>query len=262
VYPPPRHQKQLSKFLGICNFHHQFIVNYSQNVAHLLMLGHKGSKWSWSSTMQRDFEEMREKFSYSIYLVQPDDTQDYIINTNASAKAIGAVLMQKDKDGRINIISTASRILTPAKQRYTTCELELMAIVYTVRKFRVYIYSHKVTLNPDHKSLIFLKNCIVTSNRVAHWMLEIEQWELEIQHIKGIDNTSTDILSRIPLHYNTPNTTNLRQSDQIMVHAIDLNIDNSVERELENLAVLQNTDPQLQAIKEDSQLTPPWERST
>jgi hypothetical protein len=36
-----------------------------------------------------------------------------------------------------------------------------------------------------------------------------------------------------------------------MVHAINLNIDNSVKREWENLAILQNTDPQLQAIRED-----------
>ena len=49
-------------------------------------------------------------------LVQTDDTQDCIINTDASAKWIGAVLMQKDKDGRINIVSTASRIPTPAEQ--------------------------------------------------------------------------------------------------------------------------------------------------
>jgi ABC-type dipeptide/oligopeptide/nickel transport system permease subunit len=116
--------------------------------------------------------------------------------------------MQKDKDGRINIVSTTSRILTPAEQMYTICELELMAIVYALRKIIIYIYSHKVSLNTDHKSLIFLKECVVTSNRVARCMLEIEQRELEIQHIKGTDNTSADIWSRNPPHCNTPNTTN------------------------------------------------------
>ena len=188
--------------------------------------------------MQRAFEEPREKFAHSIYLVQPDDTQDYINNNDANVKAIGAGLMQKDKEGRINIVSTASRILTSAERRYTTCEMELMVVVYAVRKFRIYICGHKVTLNTDHKSLIFLKKCVVTSNRVARWVSEIEQWELEIQHIKGIDNTLADILSRNPPHYNTPNTTNLRQRDQIMVHAIDLNIDNSVKSKLKNLAIL------------------------
>lgn len=154
--------------------------------------------------MQRALEELRVKYACSIYLMKPDDTQNYIIINDTSANAIGAVLLQKDKDGRINIISTASRILTPAKQRYTTCKLELMVIVYTLWKFRVYIYGNKVTLNPDHKSPIFFNKYVVTSNRVACWMLEIEQWELEIQHIKGIDNTLADILSHNPLHYNAP----------------------------------------------------------
>jgi hypothetical protein len=61
--------------------------------------------------------------------------------------------------------------------------------------------------------------------------------------------TLADILSRNPPHYNTPNTTNLRQHDQIMMHAIDLNNDNSVKRELKNLAILQDINPRLQAIK-------------
>jgi len=131
---------------------------------------------------------------------------------------------------------------------YRICELELMAIVYALRKFRIYIYGHKVTLNTNKIPIFFLKKCVVIPNGVARWMLEIEQWELEIQHIKGIDNTSADILSRNPPHCNTTNTTNLRQRYQILVYSIHLNIDNSVKRELKNLAILQNTDPWLQGI--------------
>jgi hypothetical protein len=84
---------------------------------------------------------------------------------------------------------------------------------------------------------------------VARWMLEIEQWELDIQHIRGIDNTLADILSRNPILYNTSNTMDPRKRGQIMVHAVDLNIDNSVKRELRNLAILQNSDPRLLVIK-------------
>jgi hypothetical protein len=75
-YPRPRNQEKLRRFLGIRNFHQQFMVIYSQYVAPVLTPLRKGSKWSWSSTMQRAFEEMREKFAYSIYLVQLDDTLD------------------------------------------------------------------------------------------------------------------------------------------------------------------------------------------
>jgi hypothetical protein len=58
-------------------------------------------------------------------------------------------------------------------------------------------------------------------------------------HGKTTIKTLADILSRNPPHYNSPNTTNLRQRDQIMEHATDLNIDKSVKRGVKNLAILQ-----------------------
>jgi hypothetical protein len=81
-------------------------------------------------------------------------------------------------------------------------------------------------------------------------MLQIEQWVIEIQHICGTDNTLEDILSRKPPHVNNPVTTNLTQCEQIMLHAMGLSIHNCVNRQLRNLAILQNTDPLLQVIKD------------
>jgi hypothetical protein len=57
------------------------------------------------------------------------------------------------------VISTASRALSAVEQRYSICELELLAIVYALRKFRLYVVGHPVTLNTDNKALSFLKRC-------------------------------------------------------------------------------------------------------
>jgi len=117
-YPVPKNQKQLRKFLGVCNFHQQFIVNYASFVEPLLVLLRKGNKWSWSSTLQNAFEILRDKFADSIHLFHPDENKGYVINTDASGKAIGGVLLQKRDDGHYNIVSTASRVLSAAEQRY------------------------------------------------------------------------------------------------------------------------------------------------
>jgi hypothetical protein len=93
-YPPPRNQKQLRRFLGICNFHHHFIPNYAQFVSPLLTLLRKGTKWKWTSDLQMAFETLRDRFAHSIELVHPDSESEYVINTDASARAIGGVLMQ------------------------------------------------------------------------------------------------------------------------------------------------------------------------
>jgi 3-oxoacyl-ACP reductase-like protein len=82
----------------------------------------KGTKWKWTPETQTAFETLRKKFANTIHLIQPDDQLPYIINTDASSKAIGAVLLQKNLEGNVNIVSTASRVLRDAEKRYTTCE--------------------------------------------------------------------------------------------------------------------------------------------
>jgi len=75
--------------------------------------------------------------------VHPDEEKSWIINTDPSGKAIGSVLMQQDENGYFNIISIASRVLKPAEQRYTTCEKELLAIIYALQRFKIYNYGRK-----------------------------------------------------------------------------------------------------------------------
>jgi hypothetical protein len=109
--------------------------------------------------------------------VHPDEDLLYIINMDASAKAIGAVSMQQDREGNRNIVCTASRVLTATEQRYTTCEQELLGIIFALKKFRLYIYGHKILLYADNKSLTFLNRCAITSNGVARWMLNLQQYD-------------------------------------------------------------------------------------
>ena len=134
----------------------------------------KGNKWSWFSTLQNAFETLRVKFAESIHLVHPDEKKGYIINTDTIGKAIGGVLLQKSDDEHYNIVSTASRVLSAAEQRYLTGERELLLIVYALDHFKIYIYGHKDTLCTDNKSLTFLNKCVITSNCVACWILNIQ----------------------------------------------------------------------------------------
>ena len=164
----------MRKFLGICNFHQQFILSYSSYVETLLVLLRKGNKWKWTDALQQAFKTLRTKFAHSIQLMHPDENKGWNINSDASGRAIGSVLLQERDDGGYNIVSTASRVLNQTEQRYTTCE-ELLAIVYALQRFRIYIYGRKVTLFTDNKALSFLHRCVITSNRVAGWMVQIQE---------------------------------------------------------------------------------------
>jgi hypothetical protein len=104
----------------------------------LLPLLKKGSKWQWSPELQKASVKLKEKFANSIHLVQPEVSLPYIINTDASGRAIGGVLMQTNREGETHIVSTASRVLTETERRYSVTEQELLAIVFALDKFRNY----------------------------------------------------------------------------------------------------------------------------
>jgi hypothetical protein len=248
-YPVPKNQRQLRKFLGICNFHQQFILNYSSYVEPLFALLRKGNKWQWTDALQQAFETLRAKFAHSIQLIHPDEQKGWIINSDASGRAIGAVLLQDKDDGGFNIVSTASRVLNQIEQRYTTCEKELLAIVYALQRFRIYIYGRKVTLFTDNKALSFLHRCVITSNRVARWMVQIQEYDVEIRHIRGVQNHLADILSRNPTGMTDEQTRDLTRPDQVIVHHIQVYEDKNLKKELKALAKLQDTDEKLDVIK-------------
>jgi hypothetical protein len=88
--------------------------------------------------------------------MHPNDQKGWILNSDASGRAIGSVLLQ-ERDGRgFNIVSTASRVLNQTEQRYTICEKELLAIAYALQRFRIYIYGRKIILFTENKEFSFL----------------------------------------------------------------------------------------------------------
>jgi len=141
-------------------------------------------------------------------------------------------------------------VLNTTAERYSTCEQELLAIVHSLQKFRIYVYRRGKKLYTDSQALTFLNRCVITSSRVARWLLVIQQFDIEMCHIKGANNVLTDILSRYPSEVSVAETRDMSRPGTIRVHAIDLKIDNSVCKELKNLGKLQDTHPRLKGLKD------------
>jgi hypothetical protein len=181
--------------------------------------------------------------------VHPSEDKGYIINTDASGRAICSILRQENDDEKFNIISTASRVLNHAEHGYTTSQKELLSIVYALNPFKIHVHGRKTFLHTDHKSLTFLNKCVITSNRVARLMVEIGQFDVEIWHIKGVQNHLADILTRSPSGLTDEETIYLTRPDRGMVHDIQLYEDKSFKQGLRALARLQETDDRLAAFK-------------
>ena len=81
-------------------------------------------------------------------LQYPDPSKPFVVTTDSSRVAIGAILSQ-GPIGKDRPISYASRVLNDAEKNYSTIEKELLAIVYAVKRFRLYLYGKKFSLVTD-----------------------------------------------------------------------------------------------------------------
>jgi len=142
---------------------------------------------------QSAFEVLKEKLMTAPVLRYPDFTQEFIMTTDASAYAIGAVLSQ-GKVGDDRPIAYASRVLSRAEQNYSTMKKKLLAIVWAVKHFRPYGTKFKVVT--DHKPLIWLFSVNDPGSRLIRWRLKLEEYDYEIIHKAGRTNANADALSR------------------------------------------------------------------
>jgi hypothetical protein len=164
--------------------------------------------------------------------MHPNYDKPYDIYTDACKTGISAVLTQIDDAGETLVVSTASRALTKVEKNYTTCEQGLLAVVYALQKFRIYVTGHPIRVYFDNKALSFLKKCNLTPGRITRWILQLQEYDLEIMHIKGTENYFADILSR-----STITDSHLpKKSNECLVAKTNFYLDQALKGELSKLA--------------------------
>jgi len=187
--------KDIQSFIGLAGYYRKFIEDFSRIAKPLTKLTKKSEKFLWNSEQQIAFDTLKEKLMTAPVLKYPDFNEEFIVTTDASDYAIGAVLSQGPV-GNDRPIAYASRVLSRAEQNYNTTEKELLAIVWAVKHFRPYVYGTKFKIITDHKPLIWLFNVNDPGSRLIRWRLKLEEYDYEIIHKAGRANANADALSR------------------------------------------------------------------
>ncbi|GJQ97182.1 putative reverse transcriptase domain-containing protein [Tanacetum coccineum] len=124
-------------------------------------------------------------------LTQKKVNKDFIVYCDASIKGLGTVLMQREK-----VIAYASRQLKIHKKNYTTHDLELGAVVFSLKLWRYYLYKTKCTVFTDYKSLQHILNQKELNMRQRRWLELLSDYDCEIRYHPGKANVVADALSR------------------------------------------------------------------
>jgi len=111
--------------------------------------------------------------------------------------SIGVVLGQCI-DNKQHVIYHSSRTLNDAQLKYTTTEKEFLAVVFALEKFCPYLLGTKTTIFTNHSTLWYLMHKKYAMAQLIRWILLLQEFDLETQDKKGVENIIVDQLSRIP----------------------------------------------------------------
>lgn len=195
--PQPRTRKELRSFLGMAGFYNKFIPNFSSRAAVLTdMVGSRSpSQLKWTKDTEAAFQDLRTALSKESVLHNPDFNQSFILQTDASDRGLGAVLLQ-GAPGERRPIAFLSRKLFPREVRYSIVEKECLAAKWALDSLKYYLLGREFTLETDHKALMWLQRMKDTNSRITRWYLAMQPYNFSIQHVPGKDNLTADYLSR------------------------------------------------------------------
>ncbi|GES95427.1 1-phosphatidylinositol 4,5-bisphosphate phosphodiesterase-like [Rhizophagus clarus] len=130
-------------------------------------------------------------------LSYPNFEKPFILYTDASTFALGAILSQKNEDKKERVIAYASRTLGKHERNYGITELECLAVVWAVKHFHHYLHGQKFTVITDHAALRYLLNLSNPTGRLGRWLMFLNSYNLEIINRPGKQHTNVDTLSWI-----------------------------------------------------------------
>uniref|UniRef100_A0AAV2KZK7 SCAN box domain-containing protein n=1 Tax=Knipowitschia caucasica TaxID=637954 RepID=A0AAV2KZK7_KNICA len=130
-------------------------------------------------------------------LRSPDFEHRFLVQTDASAVGLGAVLAQGDP-GEEHPVLYLSRKLLPRETRYSTVEKEGLAIKWALESLRYYLLGREFDLETDHRALTWMNSMKDHNSRLTRWYLSLQPFLFKIRHRAGKTNVVADYLSRLP----------------------------------------------------------------
>ena len=195
-WEPPTDVTGVRSFVAFCNYYRKFVQNFAEVARPLYLLTSKGLKFTWTEEHDKAFRTLKKRLLEAPILAFPNFELPFIIDTDASDTALGAVLSQVI-DGIEYSIAFESRVLTKTEVNYATTKREALGVVQAVQWFRPYIYGSKCIIRTDHESLqwLFRQNADGMTFRMVQ---KLQEYDYQIVHRPGDKHCNADGLSRRP----------------------------------------------------------------
>lgn len=198
-FKTPRNVHEVRQFIGLCSYFRKFIHNFAVIARPLTELTKKNITFHWGNDQNHSFEELKSRLCTKPVLAIYDRTLPTEIHTDASKLGIAGILLQKQTDGTLRPVMYFSRVTTKEESFYHSYELETLAVVESLRRFRVYVSGLHIKVVTDCAAVRATMTKRDLLPRVARWWLLIQDYDISIEYRPGERMKHVDALSRNPI---------------------------------------------------------------
>ena len=196
----PTKVKDIRSFLGFCNFYQPFISSFSKIAKPLNELTCKDVPFAWEDKHETMFNTLQDLVTSEPVLRQPQLDKPFEVEVDASGFTLGRVLLQRQEDGKKHPVGYYSATLNEAQCNYNLYKLELLAITECLKHRRPYLAGspHEMIVHTDHANLTYWRQPQKISRHLVRQVLELEEYNIKLQHVPGKSNGRADAPSRRP----------------------------------------------------------------
>lgn len=199
-FPEPKSNKDLQSFLGLAGYFRKFIYNFSIIAHPLTELLKKNREFKFSDSEKQAFNCLKQSLSSPPVLSIYNQNADTEIHCDASINGYGCILLQKSiTDNALHPVYFMSKKTSDAEKKYSSYELEVLAIVKALQKFRVYLLGKHFKIVTDCNAFAMTLNKKDLCTRIARWALLMQDFDYEVEHRSGSKMNHVDALSRYPV---------------------------------------------------------------
>ena len=151
----------------------------------------KEVEFEWNDLCEKAFQELKRRLTSAPILIVPERGRRYTVYCDTSKAGLGCILMQSGR-----VVAYGSHKLKNHEQNYPTRDMELVAIVFTLKIWHHYLYGEQFEVYLNHKSLKYIFKKRDLNMRQRRWIEYLEDYDFTLYYHPGKANVVVDALSR------------------------------------------------------------------
>ena len=196
----PSTKKDVRKMIGFFNYFHVYVPQLAELCVPFtnLLAKNKPNNIMWTDVEEAAFQNLKDALRNCVKanLCTVQWGKPFGIHCDSSKVAVGSYLMQWDDNMQEKPIAFASAKLSGAQLAWAAIEKEAYAIVWSLNKFRTWIYGAPITIFADSNPLTYLTASAPKSAKLTRWALALQEFDITFKYTKGRDHIVPDYLSR------------------------------------------------------------------